>query len=309
MIIDVHTHAHPQSWADQPFWKGRCPMVIENVIAAQEQAGVDLTVISNAYHEAGHADRAQQLEGVKELNRFLAEMQDRYAGKVVALASCIPGGGDEFIEELERAIRVDGLKGVMIASSVHHAYPDANEADPFFKLITDLDVPVMIHPPAIGYGEEAMGDYRLASSVGRPFDNCLALARLIVRGIFEKYPTVKIIGTHLGGGICEIVGRMDYAYELQEEAFFLGKYEPMLIRKKPSDYLKMMYLDSVSYHLPALRCVVETMGADHVLFGSDAPPLAVLKPKAVQLVRDLGLSEADERKLFEDNVRRLFKLN
>jgi aminocarboxymuconate-semialdehyde decarboxylase len=70
-----------------------------------------------------------------------------------------------------------------------------------------------------------------------------------------------------------------------------------------------MYLDSVSYHLPALRCVVETMGPDHVLFGSDAPPLTVLKPKALRLVRDLGLPEADERKLLSDNVRRLFKLN
>ncbi len=89
-----------------------------------------------------------------------------------------------------------------------------------------------------------MRDYRLASSIGRPMDGALAVARLIVRGIFEKLPKLKVVATHLGGGICEMIGRMDYAYRLQDEAFFLGSYEPMLIKHQPSHYLKMMYLES-----------------------------------------------------------------
>ena len=59
-----------------------------------------------------------------------------------------------------------------------------------------------------------MAGYRLASSVGRPADNCLSLARLIVRGIYEEFPKLKLVGSHLGGGICEVIGRMDYAYDL-----------------------------------------------------------------------------------------------
>jgi hypothetical protein len=80
----------------------------------------------------------------------------------------------------------------------------------------------------------------------RDKDNALALAlaRLIVRGIFERFPTLRIVGTHLGGSICEMIGRMDYAYRLQDEAYFLGPYEPMLIKHPPSHYLKMMYLES-----------------------------------------------------------------
>jgi len=79
-------------------------------------------------------------------------------------------------------------------------------------------------------------DYRLASSIGRPADGCLAIARLIVRGMFEKLPNLKLVGTHLGGGICEMIGRMDYAYNLGDEAYFLGAYEPMLI-KAPAEPL------------------------------------------------------------------------
>ena len=123
-----------------------------------------------------------------------------------------------------------------------------------------------------------MKEYRLASSIGRPFDLCLALGRLIVRGILEDFPKLKIVASHGGGGICETISRMDYAYELQDEAFFLGPYKPMKIRKKPSEYMKMLYMDTVCYNVPAVKMVLEWLGPDHVLYGSDAPPLTSLNP-------------------------------
>ena len=147
------------------------------------------------------------------------------------------------------------------------------------------------------------------SSVGRPADSCLALARLIVRGIFEKYPALKLVATHLGGGICEVIGRMDYAYNLIEESFFLGPYEPMLIKHPPSHYLKMMYLDSVSYHVPAAQCAVDTVGADRFLLGTDSPPMNPLKQQGVDLVRQLDLSQSDREKVLGGNARKLFKLD
>ncbi len=136
--------------------------------------------------------------------------------------------------------------------------PDDDEALPFFELVTSLDIPVFMHPPSVGFGEERLNIYRLASSVGRPMDGALAISRLIVRGIFEKFPKLKLIASHLGGGICDMIGRMDYAYNLQEEAYFLGPYEPMLIKHPPSHYLKMMYLELTCYWAPAARCAFET---------------------------------------------------
>src|SRR5262245_66578494 len=106
-----------------------------------------------------------------------------------------------------------------------------------------------------------MRDYRLASSVGRPFDECLAISRMIVRGVFEKFPQLKFVGCHLGGGICEVIGRMDYAYELGDKASGLGTYEPMLITKRPSDYLRALYMDTVAYNLLAVICVCQSVGA------------------------------------------------
>src|ERR1700750_211206 len=287
MIIDFHVHVLPpedmDAFTGTQFHrnirapKKRSPTTIENALEAAKIGDVDITVISNPIHNLRDMDRKQQLERCQRQNRYHYDCQNKYHNAIVGMASTVPYGGDKFLREFERAIKQDGLKGAWITSSLQGKYPDDDEAMPFFQLAQELDVPVVVHPPSVGFGEERMRDYRLASSVGRPMDGALAIARLIVRGVFEKFPKLKLVGTHLGGGICEMIGRMDYAYELQDEAFFLGSYEPMLIRHRPSHYLKMMYLESTCYHLPAARCALETVGADRFIFGTDAPPLTSLK--------------------------------
>jgi len=87
----------------------------------------------------------------------------------------------------------------------------------------------------------------------------------------------------------------------------LGLMQKM-IKQPPSHYLKKMYFDTVTYHLPAARLVVETVGAGHVLYGSDAPPLTSLKPRAIKLVEDLKLPEREREAVFWRNAAGLLKL-
>ena len=309
MIIEWHNHVYPPEEAATPFWEGRCPMNIENVLEANEKANIDILVVTNAMHYMKDKKGQDELSAIQRWTDYAAEIQDKYAGKVYCFASSLPCGGPAYLKELERAVRQLGLKGVFINSSHKGLYPDNDLARPFWELAQHLDIPVMIHPPHVGFGEEMMKDYRLASSVGRPADLTLAIARLIVRGFLEEYPNLKLVGSHGGGGICEVIGRLDYAYDMRDEAYFLGPYAPLLIKHKPSHYLKKMYLDTVCYHLPAIRCVMETVGVDRLLYGSDAPPLTSLKPKAIQLVRDLGLSPRDQQAVFYDNAARLLKIH
>ena len=205
-------------------------------------------------------------------------------------------------------MREDDLRGVLIGSSHRGAYPDDEDARPFFALACALDIPVFMHPPSVGFGEERMREYRLASSVGRPFDSCLALARLIVKGIFEDFPKLKLVASHLGGGICEIIGRMDYAYELRDDPLILGPYEPLRIARKPSDYLRMMYFDTVSYHGPAVECAIETVGADRLIFGTDSPMLVALKQRGLVVIDELGLDATAKDIVLGGNAKKLLKL-
>jgi predicted TIM-barrel fold metal-dependent hydrolase len=307
MIIDFHTHVMPPEMAAAPIWRGKCPMTIENVLDAAKEGGVDRTVISNPAHELRHMDGGQQLKTVRMINQYLASLAHKH-DNIYALATTVPYGGEPFLKELERAVKQDGAKGVIILSSLPGHYPDDDDALPFFQLVTELDIPVFMHPPSIGFGEERLNVYRLASSIGRPMDGAIAISRLIVRGILEKLPSLKLVASHLGGGICEMIGRMDYAYNLQEEAYFLGPYEPLLIRHPPSHYLKMMYLESTCYHVPAARCAMDTVGVDHFVFGTDAPPLKPLKKAGVEIIRSLKLAPADEAKVFSGNARKLLKI-
>jgi aminocarboxymuconate-semialdehyde decarboxylase len=308
MIIDFHTHVHPPREQARPIWQGKCPATIENVLRLHDNNRLDVSVISSAGHYLRNFSREDALAELRDSNDYLAGLRDKHKGKIVALATAIPGGGEAHLRELERAVKELDMRGVLISSSHRGAYPDDDDALPFFDLVTRLDIPVFIHPPSVGFGEERMADYRLASSVGRPFDNCLALSRLIVRGIYERFPTLKIVASHLGGGICEIIGRMDYAYEMGDEVFFLGRYEPMLIKRKPSDYLRMMYMDTTSCHTPAIRCAVDTIGADRLVFGSDAPMLLSLKPKALAVIGELGLPAEERAMVLGGTARKLLKL-
>src|SRR5580704_2037594 len=319
MIIDFHTHVLPPEDFDTftgtgfhkniGATKGRPPGTIENVLEAAKVGGVDISVISNPLHNMRDMDRAQQLERCQRQNRYNAEQQQKYPGKIYGMASIVPYGGDPFLREFERAVKQDGLKGAWILSSLQGSYPDDDDALPFFQLAAELDVPVVIHPPSVGFGEERMRDYRLASSIGRPMDGALAVARLIVRGIFEKLPKLKVVATHLGGGICEMIGRMDYAYRLQDEAFFLGSYEPMLIKHPPSHYLKMMYLESTSYAPLAAAMCLRTVGADQFLFGPDSPPLIPLKRAGLEMMDQIGRTPAERDKVMRGNAARLLKLS
>ena len=308
MIIDFHTHVHPLREQARPIWQGRCPATIENVLRLHDEEALDVSVISSAGHYLRAHTRDEALPLLRESNDYMARLRDAHRDNVVALATAIPGGGDAHLRELERAVKQDDLRGVLISSSHRGAYPDDDDARDFFALAVALDIPVMMHPPAVGFGEERMDIYRLASSVGRPFDNCLALARLIVRGILEDFPRLKLVASHLGGGISEIIGRLDYAYELGDDAYFLGSYEPMRITRKPGDYLKMIYMDTTSYHPPAIRCAIDTIGADHLLLGTDAPMLLKLKKAGLYAVRGLDISAADKAAIMGGTAKALLKL-
>src|SRR5437870_4922521 len=81
-----------------------------------------------------------------------------------------------------------------------------------------------------------------------------------------------------GGGICATCWRWAYAYELRDDTMILGPYGPPLsISRKPSEYLRMLYFDTVSYHAPAVECAIKTVGVDHLIFGTDSPMLIALK--------------------------------
>ena len=117
MIIDWHTHVHSEREQAMPRWKGQCPATIDNVLRLHDEVGLDVSVISNSGHYLKEFSREDAVPAIRASNEYLASLRDKHKDKVVAIAVAIPGGGDEHLHELERAVKQDDLRGVIISSS------------------------------------------------------------------------------------------------------------------------------------------------------------------------------------------------
>ncbi|MBI3066613.1 MAG: amidohydrolase, partial [Deltaproteobacteria bacterium] len=300
MIIDCHAHLVPPSWFHPKSPKSIFDL--PGLFEEQDKAGVDITVFGNNWIRS--PDGYDPLKVVLEFNEFAAEMSAKHPKRLLGLACSVPFDNDKILKETERAIREYKLKGIMINSSVNGEYLDSPRAAPFFELVSDLDVPLFIHPPKFTIGNEKMEIFRLPEMLGRPFDTTLSLTRFIFTGGFERFPKLKMVCAHVGGALAMLPGRYGFGYELRKDMSF-GPWEPDVMTRPPATYIKQLYFDTVCYHPPAVQCAIDTIGADHVVFGSDSPPVPITLVRAVDTVKQLKIPEADKQKIFGDTAAKL----
>jgi aminocarboxymuconate-semialdehyde decarboxylase len=305
LVIDIHAHLAPPGTYDNITYMHD----VELLKRQQDEAGVDITVISDPmFGFPWEKGDSHCLDLIKRFHEYAADLVARNKDRFVALASANPFGGDGYLKEVERAIKEGGMKGICVNSSVRGEYLDSKRAYPLYELAVQLDVPIFEHPPASTMGAEYMHDYRLSEMVGRPCDTTLSIARLILFGVLEKYPKLKIICAHMGGAMMMLPGRLDFGYTLRSETKAFGPWEPDVLTMPPSEYIKQLYVDSMGFHAPGVLCAVATIGSDHVLLGSDHPPVPISLKKSVDLIRDSGLQENDKKKILGRNAARLLKI-
>ncbi len=142
------------------------------------------------------------------------------------------------------------------------------------------------------------------------FEKVLILSRLVFSGIMERYPSLKVVSHHLGGGMIPFFwGRINETYEPANQQRTIGRVLP----KPLFDYFSRFYYDTaVGGSAPAIRCAYEVFGADQLIFATDFPwgpgsgeSRLVNYP---ELIKSLGFSDADNKKIFEDNARRVLNL-
>src|SRR6267143_4200469 len=164
MIIDCHAHLVPQTW-----FHPKSPKSIFNLdglFQQQDEAGVDITVFGNNWIRS--PDGADPLRVVKEFNAHAAELTAKHPKRLLGLACSVPYDSGPILKETEKAIREYKLKGIMIGSSTNGEYLDSPRATPSFELVSDLDVPLFVHPPKFTIGNEKMEIFRLPEMLGRP---------------------------------------------------------------------------------------------------------------------------------------------
>lgn len=198
------------------------------------------------------------------------------------------------LSELNHMASLTYVKGAILGTKGAGKGLDDSALDPVWQRAEELGLFFYLHPN-YGIGEERFGNfaYTLNFALGFPFETTIAVARLILSGVLERCPWLKLIVSHGGGTIPYLSGRLDG----------IAKAHGKTPKQKPSEYLRRLYYDVSVYHAPALDCLLAFAGPGRLMFGTDHP----FKKGASEMFESLaGLSANDRSMILERNARDLF---
>lgn len=244
---------------------------------------------------------------IKFCNDEIAETVGRAPNDTWGLATVNPLSPTG-VAEAERCLGPLGFKGLQIVTSWHGCYPDTEEAWPFWEFVQDRQVPIFLHPPRVPIGHDRqMNQYKLDELIGRPFDTAMSVARMILSGLFDRFPQLQICVAHMGGGLLPCIGRLDFGYRLGSD----GMPDDAAIKCQhlPSTYLRRnLHVDIMGVWAPHVREAVEVFGPDRVMFGTDYGPVPIDPQEHIDIVRELDLSDDDKEKILWKNANAFFDL-
>ena len=231
-------------------------------------------------------------------NEHLAELVGSNGDTFKGLATVPIQDGTMAAKELEYAVNTLGMLGTMVSADPvgHDLSQDSYE--PLWAAAESLGVPIVLHPATHGFGG-GITPNDLTSSLGRTLDTTITAAKLILEGLFDRHPNLKMVLVHGGGFLPYQIARIDNGYRS-------GAGRPVeLQRDKPSDYLPMLYYDTVNMSPDSLRMMRNVAGAEHIMLGSDyvfaGTPQSLTEP-----VREAGLEPAEYQLICCGSARKLF---
>ena len=329
LAIDIHCHVHldPADALVAPFRRqGQEPLLthvsaatvahnrvsIEAVrgklrtlgdrLADMDAQDVDLQVISPSPFQYFYwAPDEVARETSRMINDWVADQVGR-AGDRFAGMCTVPLQNTAFaVEEIERAVRVLGLKAVEIGTTVGGEELSSERLRPFFARAEALGVLIFVHPSGFADGDR-MASHNLINIVGNPLETTLAVSHLIFDGTLKDMPGLKICLAHGGGYLPMYAGRMDHAHGMRPDCRHC-------IDEPPSTFLRKFYFDSVVYDRAHLEAIVRKYGADRVLLGTDYP-YDMGEPDPVGLVAASSvLSDEEKAAVLGGNAATLLDLD
>jgi aminocarboxymuconate-semialdehyde decarboxylase len=316
IIIDVHNHYLPEkiarAYGAEP---GKPVTVMENGVPkrmvsdreyiiderlrAMDKAGISIQLLSVPVGWNAPPDECRYV------NDCLSDTQALYPQRLKGLASIPIGHAEtEVISEIHRAIGQLRLKGISISAQPGGLYLDDQRLWPIYKEIEKMKAGVFIHPSPLPPGFKALEGYDFLRVIGREFDLVTAVCRVIYGKVLDTFPDLKLVFSHFGGGLANLLERVD------------PKYKPWYkLRQLPRDfgeYLERLYFDTAGFAggMRAFRAGFEVFGADHLLFGSDYPQDFIEGEQIKTYVDNVNsyLSSDDNRKIMGENAIRIFQL-
>ena len=271
---------------------------VDGILAAQDDSGVERVLLSPwvplLYYDAEPADG---LERARIQNDALARLVRERPERVAALGALPLQDPEQATAEL-RALMEDGvLRGVEVAASVRGVFLGDDRFEPFWKAAEETSGLVFVHPTTRGFDSPAFQDHYLWNTVANPLETASTAAHMVVSGVMERHPDLRVLLAHGGGALLAVRGRMRHAHGFQPQA-------RARLAESPEDSIKRFYFDTLTHDGALLRALVDYVGADHVLLGSDYP-FDMGDPRQADAVRGLGFDPDVEAAILDANAERM----
>jgi len=301
--VDVHAHCHIPEATALAGYKETTPALIigPERIKAMDEQGIDIEALSINPNFWDKAERDLQAQIVKVQNEKLAEVCGHEPARFVGLASVAMAHPDLAVEQLEDGVRRLGLRGALIGGSVNGVELSDSRFHPFWAKAEQLGVLIFIHPqgtPELEASGRLKGNGVLTNVIGNPLETTIALSHLIFEGTLDRYPGLKICGAHAGGYLPSYIGRSDKACETFPQRC------TVTLKKKPSEYLRDLYFDSMTFTAEGLRHLIAEVGVSQIVMGTDHP-FPWTKTALDHILDQPGLSDADRVAMLSENAFRL----
>jgi aminocarboxymuconate-semialdehyde decarboxylase len=325
-VIDMHTHFIPEEFVERasstPAWQAHIERRDGSTWVVHDQGfayplfdtflggtaklddmdarGVDVSIMSLSptlfyyWIDAGESRAFARLS-----NEALAAAVGRSGGRIAGMASLPMQDPPEAADELRYALDHLGLLGAQIGTSVERRPLDGAEFTPLWEAADELGAVLVLHPYYVG-SLPGLEDYYLTNIFGNPMDTALAASRLVMSGTLERYPNLRFVLVHGGGFLPYQVGRLDHGWRVRPEP-------KATLRRPPRDYLDRFWFDTITHDDRALAWLVDFMGDDRVMLGTDLPYDMGDADPVGRVERSISSEEARDR-VSGGNAMKLFGL-
>jgi aminocarboxymuconate-semialdehyde decarboxylase len=269
-------------------------------IADMDLQGVDRQVLAIAPPQYFYwLDEPTGVKVTSMQNERIAEIVSAHPDRFVGVANLPMDHPPAAVVEMVRAHRDLGFNGFEINADINGGELDDRRLDPVWEKAAELGLLVILHPHGFTDARR-MSDYYLANVICMPLASTLAVSRMILGGVFARFPELKVLVVHGGGYLPFYSARTDHAYRVRPE---LRHH----IDRLPSEYLHLLYFDTTVFDPTMVEYLVGSYGAEHVLLGSDYPfDMGPTDP--LGFVAEARLSEAERNLVVGGNAARLLRI-
>jgi len=238
---------------------------IDAILAAQDDAGVDRVLLCPwvplLYYDA---EPEEGLARARIQNDALVRVVRAHPERVAALGA-VPLQDPELAAAELRTLMEGGLlRGAEVAASVRGVFLGDDRFEPFWAAAESTGAVVFVHPTTRGFDSPAFQDYYLWNTVANPLETATTAAHMVVAGVMERHPELRVLLAHGGGALLAVRGRMRHAHGFQPQA-------ASRLRDSPEDSIRRFYFDTLTHDEALLRALIDYVGTEHVLLGSDYP--------------------------------------